>query len=363
MAETVTLRAKKTKTKGYSLYLDIYFGPKANDRRFEYLGRYVSKDYTKGGRILKEDRLEWDIANTIYEKRKEEIRSKGFEHLLEGKKEISFIKHLESICDEKNNASYFGALQQLKAFLIHKKATDLRIRELDYRNNRKLLHEIRDFILSKVKTSTTAIYWKRYKIAFDELRENRENPFEAISIKVDGRESKSDYLTLEDIEKLDKTRCSSISETDKLAFLFSCFTGLRLSDVIELQWDNIKPDKILKPTKKSGYEKIAKIPISDKLSKIIERLDRNMERPFSNISHRTTVNKNLKKWQQAANIKLERDIHFHMARHSFASNLARRGANIVVLSRLMTHSSLDQTMEYYQDKFEESEEAISLFDL
>ena len=52
-----------------------------------------------------------------------------------------------------------------------------------------------------------------------------------------------EFLTLEEIILLDNTELPSFPEVKK-AFLFSCFTGLRISDVKALKWENIKNDKI-----------------------------------------------------------------------------------------------------------------------
>ena len=45
------------------------------------------------------------------------------------------------------------------------------------------------------------------------------------------------YLSIDEIKILERTRCKH--KSTKLAFLFSCYTGLRLSDIETLTWDNI----------------------------------------------------------------------------------------------------------------------------
>ena len=51
------------------------------------------------------------------------------------------------------------------------------------------------------------------------------------------------FLTEAELNKLAVTKCPKNNHVKK-AFLFSCNTGLRYSDVAKLKWENIKNDHL-----------------------------------------------------------------------------------------------------------------------
>ena len=50
--------------------------------------------------------------------------------------------------------------------------------------------------------------------------------------------TKREYLTAEEVERLFATECRY--DVMKRAFLFSCLTGLKWSDIYTLKWENIR---------------------------------------------------------------------------------------------------------------------------
>lgn len=74
----ITLRSKKTATKGYHLYLDYYYKGK---RDFEFLGMYTKKNYTvkippRLSNVL--DREIMQLANQILIKRQYDFFNNGY---------------------------------------------------------------------------------------------------------------------------------------------------------------------------------------------------------------------------------------------------------------------------------------------
>lgn len=53
-----------------------------------------------------------------------------------------------------------------------------------------------------------------------------------------GEEPKINFLEIEEIKKLAATPCKV--DVLKRASLFACLTGLRISDILQLKWDNIE---------------------------------------------------------------------------------------------------------------------------
>lgn len=78
------------------------------------------------------------------------------------------------------------------------------------------------------------------KIAHKEkvLRENISDFLE----KIEWKEVKKEYLTLDEVKLLGATPCRI--PVLKQASLFACMTGLRISDILKLQWSDfeMEPD-------------------------------------------------------------------------------------------------------------------------
>lgn len=61
--------------------------------------------------------------------------------------------------------------------------------------------------------------------------------------KIDCQDTKREYLTLDEVKRLAATPCKI--PVLKAASLFSCLTGLRISDILNLQWSDfgLAPDR------------------------------------------------------------------------------------------------------------------------
>ena len=89
--------------------------------------------------------------------------------------------------------------------------------------------------------STVMNYLKCLKAAFNMAIEEEimdDNPVSRLRMDVlKGGGTKREYLTVDEVKRLIDTPCKR--EDIKAAFLFSCFCGLRISDVKSLKWKNI----------------------------------------------------------------------------------------------------------------------------
>lgn len=146
------------------------------------------------------------------------------------------------------------------------------------------------------------------------------------------------YLTIENIEKIEKW----IKKTsdDKLLnvanwFLFSCYCGLRYSDVEKFTDKMIIDDKIILKTKKTGES--VSIKMHPKLKEIYSRIKRT-------IPSNQKCNDYLK--VIASFCEIDKPLSFHIARHTFAVLFLNNGGSLEVLSKLMAHSSIKTTQIY-----------------
>ncbi len=141
-------------------------------------------------------------------------------------------------------------------------------------------------------------------------------------------------------------------------FIVGFYTGLRLGELINMQWSWINffqnqitvrcTDEFITKSKK---ERI--VPMSEKVrSVLINRFNSSLHQPnevvFYRIKgrklHQETISKQFK--QEVRKSNLNEKIHFHSLRHSFASLLAQKGVSLYIIKELLGHEDLATTQVY-----------------
>ena len=179
-----------------------------------------------------------------------------------------------------------------------------------------------------------------------------------------------EFLTIEQLRKFKevagKTKHKRTREIDDM-FLFACFTGLRLSDLISLKWSDIDIDKnMISRMQYKGHTRKAtmlNIPLNDTSRDILDRWKgrydefvfgllptgydlsdeedflkkKNAKEASINQSLRTTGNK----------MGLPFNLHIHVGRHTFAMIALNAGVDIKTVSALLGHASTLVTEKVY----------------
>ena len=137
-------------------------------------------------------------------------------------------------------------------------------------------------------------------------------------------------------------------EDVKGAFLFSCYCGLRISDVLALEWKNVdcvaeqwRINIIMQKTRQPLY-----LPLSMNARKWMpERNEAGDDDPvFPTLPCEDTCNVQLKPWVRAAGIT--KHVTYHCARHTFATMLLTLGADLYTVCKLLGHSDVKTTQIY-----------------
>lgn len=158
------------------------------------------------------------------------------------------------------------------------------------------------------------------------------------------------FLCIEQIEALEATWCKS--DVIRLGFLFSCFTGLRCSDVEALRFADVQISNnrrfiAYQQRKTRKYEWIPLNKQADKYLQEAVKLHKNLsvdeERIFF-LPQRATLGKVLKQW--GLNAGLPFHLHYHISRHTYAALSLQGGVPIYNLSKMMGHSSVAMTEIY-----------------
>ena len=173
-------------------------------------------------------------------------------------------------------------------------------------------------------------------------------------------QSQREFLTPDEVRRLFSTPC----EYDVLvnAAATSIFSGLRLSDIITLDWEHVMIDEegnpyIRKVIQKTGN--LETILINRAALKYLgpKRASGLVFKEF----RRSMLIKPLRDWVKAAGI--EKNITFYAFRHTCATMLITSGADINTVSRHMTHSSILTTQQYFHLLNSKAREAADLISL
>lgn len=187
-------------------------------------------------------------------------------------------------------------------------------------------------ILVNISSSTEIAYKEGW------LRENVNDYLD----RIDWEEPKINYLEIEEVKRLATTPCKV--DVLKRASLFACMTGLRISDILQLRWENIEvsPDGgycMRIRTQKAKTQ--ATLPLSDEALSYCGEPGRGMV--FKGLS-RAHTREPFKKWLKDAGIK--KKITFHGLRHTYATLLITNGTDIYTVSKMLTHKNVATTQIY-----------------
>lgn len=145
-----------------------------------------------------------------------------------------------------------------------------------------------------------------------------------------------EFLTIEELRKVIEIPCTS-NEVYK-AFVFACFTVLRLSDIRTMSWDKVydTPDGSTQfvCTIMQKTDKLVNVPLSQEALKVMP--PKGTEGLFFKLpSSDATINYHIQKWMKAAGIT--KHVSFHVARHTFATLTLAAGGDLYTTSRMLGH--------------------------
>lgn len=191
-------------------------------------------------------------------------------------------------------------------------------------------------------------------------------PFRSYKIsRLKGKEQKR-ALTIEQVQSIIKMDIGSYPHliNSRNYFVFSFYTrGMNFADIMKLEWNNIKDDRIYYTRSKTKGNFIVKIlpPVAEILTHyqiknngtkyifpvlLRENLStQQIEERKSKILKR--FNKDLKEIAEICNI--DRTITSYVARHSYANCLKQKGVATDVISESMGHKNLAVTQAYLKE--------------
>ncbi|EJL39907.1 tyrosine recombinase [Brevibacillus panacihumi W25] len=154
----------------------------------------------------------------------------------------------------------------------------------------------------------------------------------------------------------------------KLVVLTLYYTGLRISECLNLTLDTVDLDEKRIRVIAGKGNKDRTVPISDKLLPLlVEYVKKQRPKVSSNYFFATgktgmlsPVYVNRVLGETVTKLKWKKKVTAHILRHSFASQLVKKEVNLVKIQKLLGHSSLKVTSIYTHSNIEELCEAVNV---
>ncbi len=205
------------------------------------------------------------------------------------------------------------------------------------------------------------------------------SPFYKFKIKLE--KTSRTFLTDDELQHIEELeiKAGTLIKCHRDMFVFACYAGgLRVSDVLKLKWGHLDGEYLLIDIKKTKEQLRLKLP--DAALKIVKTFQKENSLPnnyifpvledglnekdarlFDNAITCATslINKNLKIISTRA--KVDKSISFHISRHTWATKALRLGVPIEIVSKILAHANLRETMIYAKIVNSQMDKAMDLF--
>lgn len=364
--EPVRIRFKKLANGSVSVYLAI----NVNGRRtYDYLKLYLVPETDQTAKL--QNRQTMEAVYAIKAQRILQITNGAAGIKKDLRNKMRLVDWLKIYQDRQVNKGKRGAKRWVRTMIFviegYDGGKDATLADIDLQwLTDFMIYLMNDYVTykkTKLTNGTVDNYLRCLKAAFNVAVEEGimpTNPMLALDRShLKGTTYEREFLSVEEVKKLIDTPCRR--PDIKGAFLFSCFCGLRISDVRSLQWKHVVTaggKMYLKITQFKTRRPLS-IPLSRQALRWMPERGNAEEDEyiFPPLSKNMTV---LDDWAKEAGIN--KHVTFHVSRHTFATMELTMGADIYTTSKLLGHTSVATTQIYAKVINSKKEEAVSLLD-
>ena len=351
--EPIRIRLKPLADGSQSIYLDKYV---KGNRSYEFLRLYLVPEVDEESRRQNENTLK--AANIIKARRIIEQVNDQAGMANEEKEQLLLLKdyivQYRTDCQKIHRGnSYVANFNSMCKHLLGylgERASRIRMQDISVGTCRGFVEYLRQVTTNKgCCLSPVSIH--HYFCAFRSMLTTAAadeviptNPIEKMRRnEIPGRPAGScEFLDANEVAMMAVAPCRN--DMVKRAFLFSCFTGLRISDIRALQWENLnrsgdtwRLSMVMKKTQESIVCKLNDEAVACLPAKI------GSGRVF-NLPTTSSVERTIAKWALMAGI--QKHVTFHTARHSYATMALTAGADLYTISKLLGHRNVSTTAIY-----------------
>lgn len=369
--EPIHIRQKKLANGNLSLYLDIYIN---GMRSYEFLRLYIIPERNREDK--ERNRQTMQLANSIKSKRIMDIQNGEFGFRSLYKLDTLFFEYFRAMCNRRigsesrgNWGNWISCLHHLMKYERNERITFERITPewvqgfRDYLDRDAIAwdHDSRKRVKGKpLSENSKQSYFNKLRACLNQAYEDRiipENPCRGID-GFKGEETTRMYLTIDEVKILAQTECEY--PQIKSAFLFSCLTGLRKSDILRLRWGDIHHQgeftRIIFRQKKTGG--LEYLDINHQAVELMGDEGKPESHIFADLLTTSATNRVIQEWVSSAGI--HKKISFHCARHSFATMMLDLGTDIYTVSKLLGHREIATTQIYARVLDKNKQKAVSV---
>ena len=383
-------KSKHTSDTKFEVKIRCYYS-----RKYRYIdtGIYIKSKYWDNG--LLKSHPQYKSISVSLQNKLSEIRNVAYDYERNGA--VFDFNVLISVCEHKDTKLFYSyILEELKK----EKELDLKTFQ-KYKNNiehikralpnvavsritKEHIELLDDYFRSELKDkddsvikpafaqSTVArlhVFIQKYvKIAIKSHILN-ENPYDHVKLDKSRGEPKNVYLTSAEIERIENIKYLTLAqEAVRDRFLYSCYTGLRISDNLALLKSSLIDTEggyivNLHTIKGYGHDLIhpLKLMFDGKPEKIARRWmnEHTGDTLFPKMST-TYISEVLK---IIANMsKIDKHLTFHVARHTCASLLADISQNPYLIKNILGHEHIKSSMFYIHASPESIKKQLRLLD-
>jgi integrase len=373
--EPVTIRFKQLSNGNQSIYLDLY---KDGVRRYEFLKLYLIPEPRGDARAKEQNANTMQVAIAIKAQRIKDIANNQAGITLPKGGKMLLMDWAERIAEQKQKNGQSGkrastckcANKKLAEYVNGRK---IRLQDIDKSFVLGYIEFLKDAHNDRAGGTLSAASARLYFTVFSNAMKIAvcdgliyANPVDRITAEerkqLGKRSNARAFLTIEEVKSIQDVKMKNGFET-KMAFLFSCFTGLRYSDIASLRWEDIQPwndgfaiSKEMVKTRQNVFIPISKVA----MRWMPERGTKQSEDLVFTLPCIQWLEKCVK--EMAAKAGITKHISFHTARHTFATMQLTLGGDIYTVSKLLGHSNVKTTQVYAEVVNQKKQEAINLFD-
>lgn len=270
---------------------------------------------------------------------------------------LQYVYHQHSQ-SEKTMDAYRRDLNQLRDFLQAQGIDDFeKVDRLTFLDFLKKCRQLKDGSLAK--NSTIARKLSTYRSFYRYLNEYigiQNNPMISIHAPKNNRKI-PDFLFVSEIrtflDSYDLSKPASIRDRMIFTLMYAC--GLRLSETVNLCWEDVHlQERFLLIKGKGSKERLVPFyaaliqELQEYRLRYWEKYARSTDAVFVSLRGNPMTPRSIQYLMQkhADEIGMHMNVHPHMLRHSFATHLLDNGADIRIVQELLGHSSLSTTQIY-----------------
>lgn len=202
-----------------------------------------------------------------------------------------------------------------------------------------------------------------YKFLY-EIDMKDKNIAKAVKVpKIDTKKEPT-YLTMKEVQKMLSVIDGSHAIRDKAIVMLFVSTGLRVSELFNLNEEDIQGNSVFVNGGKGNKSRVVQMNEQTRIaigeyvsSKKYHSGNALFVSQKNNRLAVTTIQETISKYVDKAN--LDKDISPHSLRHTNATMLLENGTNLKVIQEILGHSSLVVTQKYLHTNKEAKQEAVS----